>query len=150
MSLKIPYKLIHRLLFAFLILAPGMVMAEEQTAVDESAQQEYLTPDKMTPEDREMLTEYSNNYNNCLTETSIQQMQHQADPRHVVDFAMKHCAVELETLNTKMIARNFDPAFRQGYLRRVSMQGANQTLKVVMIGMANQQSSSEAEQPAQQ
>ena len=66
-------------------------------------------------------------------------MQVQDDPRHVVDFAMKKCATELENLNMEMTARNFDPNFRQGYIKRISNRSANQTLKIVMMGMARKQ-----------
>lgn len=118
-------------------------MAGEETTTDNSNQQEYITPDKMTLEDREMLNEHVQNYNNCLTQTSIEQMKYQTDPRYIVDFAMKQCAVELEILNKKMIERNFEPNFRESYLHRVSANSANQTLQAVMYNIANPQTSPE-------
>lgn len=119
------------------MLLPCMVVADEETTTDMPAQQEYITPDKMTREDRLMVNEYVQNYNNCLTRTSIEQMKIQTDPRYIVDFAMKQCAMELENLNKKMIDRNFEPNFRESYLHRVSTNSANKTLQAVMYNIAN-------------
>jgi hypothetical protein len=128
-------------LFLFIILAnPFIALAEEDNGSSALQAREFLTPDKMTKEDYEMLNGYSTSYNQCLTETSIKQMEAQSDPRIVVDFAMKFCAVQLEELNKKMIDRNYDPNFRQGYIHRISNKGANNTLRVMMMGMAAKQS----------
>jgi hypothetical protein len=110
-------------------------------------QAEYITPDKMTREDHMMIAEYSDNYNGCLQDTSIEQMNTRDDPRHVVDYAMKHCAGILEELDLKMIEKNFEPDFRQGYIRRTSNQAANGMLRLVMMAMANRQSAAETAPP---
>lgn len=124
-------------------------VADELPEIPSLPQAEYLTPDKMTREDRIMLSEYSGNYDGCLAETSIDQMNRQSDPRIVVDFAMKHCASIMEELNQKMIEKNFEPNFRQNYIHSVSKQSANGMLRMVMIGMANRSASPAAEpQPA--
>ena len=136
-------KLINLRLLSLILAFPGFGLAGESETTEPPVQQEYLTADKMTREDRDMLAQHSENYNYCLSNTSIEQMQLQPDPRHVVDIAMKQCAVELENLDKKMIERNFDPVFRQGYLRRVSNHGANQTLRMVMMTMANRPEQSE-------
>jgi hypothetical protein len=134
-------------LFLFIILAnPFIALAEEDNGSSALQAREFLTPDKMTKEDYEMLNGYSTSYNQCLTETSIKQMEAQSDPRIVVDFAMKFCAVQLEELNKKMIDRNYDPNFRQGYIHRISNKGANNTLRVMMMGMAAKQSQQQTQQ----
>ena len=115
----------------------SIVAAEENTANPEDSA--YITPDKLTREDKMMLSDYSNRYETCMNETSVAQLQSQDDPRHVVDFAMKQCAVELENLNMEMTARNIDPNFRQGYIRHITNHSVNRTLRMVMIGMANRQ-----------
>lgn len=134
-------------IFLLIILViPLVALAEEITdSGTEQATQatEYLTPDKMTREDYKMLNEYSASYNQCLAETSIKQMETQSDPRTVVDFAMKLCAVHLEELNQKMIDRNYEPNFREGYIHRAGNRGANTTLRIVMMGMAAKQSQQE-------
>jgi len=135
--------------FLFIILAfPLIALAEEDKGLPAEPASEYLTPDKMTREDFEMLNEYSASYNQCLTETSIKQMETQSDARNVVDFAMKFCANQLEELHQKMIDRNYEPNFRQGYIHRISNRGANTTLRIVMMGMAAKQSQQEAQQGA--
>ncbi len=144
-------KKIFRTTSIFLILLPVYAISGELPEVPTLPQAEYLTPDKMTREDHMMLAEYTDNYNGCLQDTSIEQMSTQNDPRHVVDFAMKHCASILEELDQKMIEDNYDPNFRQGYIRRASNQAANGMLRLVMMGMANRQSTAETEpQPAPQ
>ena len=128
-------------IFLLIILViPLVALAEEITDSGTGPATEYLTPDKMTREDYEMLNEYSASYNQCLAETSIKQMETQSDPRIVVDFAMKLCAVHLEELNQKMIDRNYEPNFRESYIHRAGNRGANTTLRIVMMGMAAKQS----------
>jgi len=126
-----------------LYVVPFQIVADELPEIPALPQAEYLTPDKMTQADYDLLNEYSDNYNGCLSDTSIKQMESQSDPRHVVDFAMKHCANILEELNQKMIEKNFDPNFRQGYIHRASNQAANGMLRMVMMGMATRQSADE-------
>lgn len=135
-----------RILFVSLLSTiPFHIVADELPEIPALPQVEYLTPDKMNQADYELLNEYSGNYNGCLSDTSIERMNSQPDPRHVVDFAMKHCAGILEELNQKMAEKNFDPNFRQGYIQRVSNRAANSMLRMVMMGMATRQSADEAE-----
>lgn len=122
---------------SLLFFIPLSGMAGELPEVPALPQAEYITPDKMTREDHIMIAEYTDNYNGCLQDTSIEQMNTQEDPRHVVDYAMKHCAGILEELDQKMIEKNFEPNFRQGYIRRISNQAANGMLRLVMMAMAN-------------
>ena len=134
-----------------LFTMPFYILADELPEVPTLPQAEYLSPDKMTQEDRMMLAEYTDDYNGCLQDTSIEQMNTQDDPLHVVDFAMKHCAVILEELDQKMIEKNFEPNFRQGYLRRASNQAANGVLRLVMMSLANKQTPADTpSQPAPQ
>lgn len=98
----------------------------------------YLAPEEITSEDYDMMADYAYRYDACLNQTSLEQIDKQPDPRHVVDYAMKQCAAELEELDRKMIARNFDPAYRQGYIGKVNRHAVNNTLRNVMMGMANQ------------
>ena len=130
-------KKIIRSAFIFLPFVPFYTMADDLPEIPALPQAEYLSPDKMTREDHNLLAEYTDHYNGCLQDTSIEQMNTQSDPRHVVDFAMKHCATILEELDQKMIEKNFEPNFRQGYIRRTSNQAANGMLRLVMISMAN-------------
>lgn len=101
-----------------------------------------ITPANMSREDGNLLREYAARYNECLTETSIERMQDENDPLHVVDHAMKACAFKLEELDQKMAARNFDPDFRRGYIHNVSNRGANNVLRTVMMSMAARQNQS--------
>lgn len=129
--------------YVILCVASTICLAADESGTDTTVENTYITPDQLTRDDWSMISEHTDNYNNCLSTTSIEQLQSQADPRNVVDYAMKHCAVELETLDKKMIERNYDPSFRFGYLHRISNNGANNTLRMVMMTMANQPSQSE-------
>ncbi len=124
-----------------LLILSGAVFAEDNAPVAEQPQ--FITPDKMTEDDYQLLNDYTGNYNQCLSDTSIQQAQTQTDPRQVVDFAMKFCAVHLIELQQKMNERNFDPNFIDNYLHRTSTKGANNALRVMMFQMANKQSAGE-------
>jgi hypothetical protein len=136
-----------KILFICAIMAiPLITIAEDNEESPAIQENKYLTPDKMTREDFEMLNEYSANYEQCLTEISVNQMEVQTDPRVVVDIAMKSCASMLEELNRIMTDQNYDPALRQGYIHRVSKRGANSTLRVVMMGMAAKQSQQDIQQ----
>lgn len=132
--------------FIFLLVImviPSAVLAGEITDSTTEQATDYLTPDKMTREDYNMLNEYTASYNQCLAENSIKQMETQSDPRSVVDFAMKLCAVRLEELNQKMVDHNYEPNFRESYIHRAGNRGANNTLRIVMMGMAAKQSQQE-------
>ncbi len=123
--------------FTIALSLTGPAIAEEAT--DSQEVPAYITPDQLSREDRMMLSDFSNRYETCMNETSVAQLQIQEDPRDVVDYSMKKCAVELENLNMEMTARNFDPNFRQGYIHHVTNHSVNKTLRMVMIGMANRQ-----------
>ena len=129
-----------------ILIIPLLALAEEIPDSATEQANKYLTPDKMTREDYNMLNEYSASYNQCLAETSLKQMETQSDPRTVVDFAMKLCAARLEELNQKMIDHNYEPNFRESYIHRISNRGANSTLRIVMMGMAAKQSQQEPQQ----
>ncbi len=145
MNMK-PPKHVLQVVFLMVFLTTGLTTFAEEA---ETAKTDYIMPNEMSRDDQKMLSEYTNRYDYCMGETSLQQMQVQDDPRHVVDFAMKKCATELENLNMEMTARNFDPNFRQGYIKRISNRSANQTLKIVMMGMARKQSAAASEEKSQ-
>ena len=138
-----------RILFVSLLPAISLnITAGELPEIPSLPQAEYLTPENMSREDYVLLNEYSDNYNGCLSNTSIEQMSSQTDPLHVVDFAMKHCASIMEELNQKMIEKNFDPDFRESYIHRVSKNAANDMLRMVMMSMANRPPPVDAEAQA--
>lgn len=141
-----PPKHVLQVVFLMVFLTTGLTTFAEEA---ETAKTDYIMPNEMTQDDQKMLSEYTNRYDYCMGETSVQQMQLQDDPRQVVDFAMKKCATELENLNMEMTARNFDPNFCQGYIKRISNRSANQTLKIVMMGMARKQSAATSEEKSQ-
>ena len=126
-----------------LVVAPLPLQAEAGGETDPNPA-EYITPDQLTGEDIEMLQEYSNSYNQCLRESSFQQLQTYDDPRQAVDIAMKQCAVHLEELNEEMIHRNLEPGFRQGYIRRTSLKGGNIALRAAMLGAIQKQQNEQA------
>ena len=134
------YKRTLRVTIMFVCLAgSGYALAGENAGVPEAEAPRYLAPEEITSEDYDMMSDYAYRYDACLSQTSQEQMDKQPDPRHVVDYAMKQCAAELEELDRKMIARNFDPAYRQGYIGKVNRQSVNNALRNVMVGMAGRQ-----------
>ena len=120
----------------------GYVRGDASTEAPDAGTQHFLAPEEITSADYAMMSDYAYRYDDCLNQTSQKQMDKQPDPRHVVDYAMKLCAAELEELDRKMIARNFDPAYRQGFIGKVNRQAVNNTLRNVMMGMAARQTQS--------
>jgi len=134
-------------LFVFLVLS-GTSRAEGNDVQSPGTESpHYLAPEEITREDYDMMSDYASRYAACLDQTSMEQMNIQADARHVVDYAMKQCAVELEELDRKMTEKNIDPTYRQGFIGKVNHQAVNNTLRNVMMAMAARQSQSPA--PAQ-
>lgn len=109
----------------------------------ETTESQYITPNNMSNDDRQMLSDYSGSYYQCLSDSSMQQVQTQNDPRRIVDIAMKSCAIHLETLQQKMNERNFDPNFIDYYLHHTSTNGANNALRTMMMVMATKQQNAE-------
>ena len=120
----------------------GNARTDGSAAAPGTEAQHYLAPEEITKEDYDMMSDYAYRYDSCLSQVSQEQMGKLSDPRHVVDYAMKQCATELEELDHKMTARNFDPAYRQGFIGKVNRQSVNNTLRNVMLGMASRQSQS--------
>ena len=118
----------------------GNLLAAGSTDTTGSGAPQYLTSAQITQEDYDMMADYAYRYDSCLNQTSMEQMDKQADPRHVVDYAMKQCAADLEELDRKMTERNIDPAYRQGFIGKINRQSVNNTLRNVMMGMAARQS----------
>ncbi|NIQ16082.1 MAG: hypothetical protein GTO02_17330, partial [Candidatus Dadabacteria bacterium] len=54
-------------------------------------QTEYLSPDQLTDDDYTKLSEFANEYNECLNVRSREELENFNDPRHIVDTAMKKC-----------------------------------------------------------
>jgi len=123
----------------------GIARADGGAATPGTDTHHYLAPEEITKEDYAMMSDYAYRYDACLNQVSQEQMDKLADPRHVVDYAMKQCASELEELDHKMIARNIDPDYRQGFISNVSRKSVNDTLRNVMMSMASRQSQAPAQ-----
>lgn len=121
-----------------LLIVSTAGLAEEGNSPDE-----YLQPGDFTQDDYAMITDHKAEYNDCLNEKAATAIENQTDPRQVVNTAMHACAGILEDLNRRMTDRNVLPAFRQGYIRKVNTEGANNVLRAVMMAMANRESSRE-------
>ena len=100
---------------------------------------EYLSQDQVTREDYNTMSEFGIAYDECLTDTSRAEVANYDDPRHVVDFAMKHCAVKLEELNAWFIEKKFPPSFKKGYIKRLSGKSVRRIMPEVMFMMSTKQ-----------
>jgi hypothetical protein len=86
-----------------------------------------------------MMNEFAVAYDECLTETSHAEVPNYNDPRHVVDVAMKQCAVKLEELNAWLTEKRFPPHFKKGYITKTSNKSVRQVLPEVMFMMSQKQ-----------
>ena len=130
-----------KLVILLLIQTPAYVAAggEGEDEVDPKLEPEYLSQDQVTREDYNMMSEFSDAYDECLTDTSRAEVANYNDPRNVVDVAMKQCAVKLEELNDWLTEKNFPPSFKRGYIKRLSGKSVRRVLPEVMFMISNKQ-----------
>jgi len=100
---------------------------------------EYLSQDQVTQEDYSTMAEFGSAYDDCLTDTSRAEVANYDDPRHVVDVAMKQCAVKLEELNAWFTEKRFPPSFKKGYIKRLSGKSVRRIMPEVMYMMSTKQ-----------
>lgn len=134
-----------KLVLLFLILNPVYVAAggEEDTSPETSPttnqESEYISQSDATRDDYNMMSEFSASYDECLTDTSRAEVANYNDPRHVVDIAMKKCAVKLEELNNWLTEKRFPPSFKKGYIKRLSGKSVRRVMPEIMFMMSAKQ-----------
>lgn len=99
---------------------------------------EYKTSAEMSKEEYQKVTESTAEYNNCLNEFAITQLEHQSDPRVVADHAMKECSHVLEDLYDYLLLGNYAPEPTSRFVSSISNRAANKLLTKVMMYMAAQ------------
>jgi hypothetical protein len=99
---------------------------------------EYNTSGEMSREEYQKVSEASAEYNECLNEFAITQLEQQSDPRVVTDHAMKKCAPILEDLYNYLVLGNYAPEAMKRFVSSISNRGANKLLSHVMRYMAVQ------------
>ncbi len=77
-------------------------------------------------------------YDECMNDFAISQLQQQQDPRVIADHSMKHCASVLEDLHNTLVESNYPPEFSQRYVSGISNRGANKLLSNLMRYIATQ------------
>ena len=135
-------------IFCIAILCIGFIApcyADSNTPEEEAnkEQSEYLMPNQITEDDYAKLSDYAVQYDACLNEKSRIEINNFNDPRHVVDTAMKQCAVKLEALNSWMQERKFPPGFIHKYIQKTSNRKVGKLLPAVMMEIATRQSAAE-------
>ena len=135
-----------KLVLLLLILNPVYVAAGGEDDINPKtdseptdSEPEYLSQDQVTREDYNMMSEFSDAYDECLTDTSRAEVANYDDPRHVVDVAMKQCAVKLEELNDWLTEKRFPPSFKRGYIKRLSGKSVRRVMPEVMFMMSSKQ-----------
>ena len=132
---------LSKLVLLLLVLNPVYVAAggEENINQETNSEPEYLSQDQVTREDYSTMSEFKNAYDECMTNTSRAEVVNYNDPRHVIDVAMKQCAVKLEELNGWLTEKRFPPGFKKGYIRKISNKSVRQVMPEVMFMMSNKQ-----------
>ncbi len=121
------------------ILIPVCVVAGGEDEVDPKLKPEYLSQDQVTREDYNTMSEFGISYDECLADTSRAEVANYNDPRHVVDVAMKKCAVKLEELNDWLTEKRFPPSFKKGHIRKLSGKSVRKVMPQVMFLMSTKQ-----------
>ncbi len=125
--------------FALLLLTQVPVCAIAGGEDEAKIEPEYLSQDQVTQEDYITMAEFGGAYDECLTNTSRVEVANYDDPRHVVDVAMKQCAVKLEDLNDWLTKSKFPPGFKKGYIRKISGSSVRQVMPEIMYMMSIKQ-----------
>lgn len=130
-----------KLVLFLLSQSPVYVIAGEEadTSPATGSEPEYISQSEVTREDYNMMNEFAVAYDECLTEASRSEVANYNDPRHVVDVAMKQCAVELEELNEWLTEKRFPPHFKKGYVTKISNKSVRQVMPEVMFLMSQKQ-----------
>jgi hypothetical protein len=100
---------------------------------------EYISQSDVTREDYNTMSIFGDAYDVCLHETSRAEIPNYNDPRHVVDVAMKKCAVKLEELNEWLTEKRFPPSFKQRHIRKLSSSSVGDVMPQVMFMMSTKQ-----------
>ena len=93
---------------------------------------EYKTSGQMTQKEYQKVSESSAEYNECLNEFAISQLQSQTDTRVIADHAMKECAKHLESLYEFLLTGNYAPEAMRRFVSSISNKSANKLLSNVM------------------
>ncbi len=93
---------------------------------------EYKTSGQMTQEEYQKVRESSAEYNECLNESAISQLQSQDDIRVIADHAMKECTTHLESLYEFIVSKNYAPEAMSRFVSSISNKSANKLLTNVM------------------
>ncbi|MCK5432265.1 MAG: hypothetical protein KAJ03_05945 [Gammaproteobacteria bacterium] len=125
--------------FALLLLTQIPVCAIAGGEDEAKIEPDYLSQDQVTQEDYITMAEFGGAYDECLTNTSRAEVANYDDPRHVVDVAMKQCAVKLEDLNDWLTKSKFPPGFKKGYIRKISGSSVRQVMPEIMYMMSIKQ-----------
>jgi hypothetical protein len=127
-----------KLVLLLIILNPVYVTAGggEDTNPATNSEPEYISQSEVTREDYSTMDEFKVAYDECMTETSRAEVANYNDPRHVVDVAMKQCAVKLEELNIWLTEKRFPPHFKKGHITKISNKSVRQVMPEVMFMMS--------------
>lgn len=99
---------------------------------------EYKTSGQMTQEEYQKVSESSAEYNECLNEFAMSQLQSQPDARVIADHAMKECATHLQDLYDFLLLGNYPPESMKRFVGSISNKSANKLLSNLMRYMASQ------------
>ncbi len=118
---------------------PVYVAAGDNTNThpETGSEPEYISQSDVTQTDYDTMSKYGDAYDLCLQDTSRAEVQNYKDPRHVVDFAMKKCAVKLEELNVWLTRKKFPPGFKQRHIRKISSHSVRGIMPGIMFMMSN-------------
>ena len=130
-----------KLVLLLLIQAPVYAAegGDENTNLEISSEPEYISQSDVTKEDYNTMANYDAAYDECLQNTSRAEKPNYNDPRHVVDVAMKKCAVKLEELNEWLTEKRFPPGFKQRHIRKLSSNSVGDVMPQVMFMMSTKQ-----------
>lgn len=115
-----------------MLLKSGLYLALLLSLLSLNVHAEYKSSGQMTQEEYQKVRESSAEYNECLNEFAISQLQLQADARVIADHAMKECATHLESLYEFFLTKNYAPEAMSRFVSSISNKSANKLLSNVM------------------
>ena len=87
----------------------------------------------MSREERVQMMKVANDYNSCVLERAMAQVDAHGDIRRVADLAMGQCQPHLDELRATVTSWGFSEQFAQGFTRNVRSRAARSVLAALAV-----------------
>ena len=133
-------------LFTVFHLTLLLSFSQATTAEDNN----YRLPAEITDDEWAEIRNQTREYNSCLKQEMMQQVEVGNDARAVADKVLEICSTHLIELQQKMDADNIQPGFTERFIYNTKNKSSRQMLGGIMMLMAQKQARQENEATAEE